>query len=118
MEQTYLSDTESFLRKSISEEQLAISVYLDRKTVAERYASDCRNSGNLELANKFDIIAHTLEDILQEEEVHVGQLREMLDLINVSKDKEQEGTIEAEEDIEKLESFVAVAKRISRYIED
>lgn len=118
MEQTYLSDTESFLRKSISEEQLAISVYLDRKSIAERYAMDCRENGNQELANKFDIIAHTLQDILQEEEVHVGQLREMLDLINVSKEKEQEGTMEAEEDIEKLESFVNIAKRMRRYIED
>lgn len=118
MEQTYLMDTESFIRKSISEEQQAISVYLDRKLIAQRYADDCRNNGNEELANKFDIIANTLQDILEEEEIHVGQLRQMLPLIGVDNTKETEGTEEAEHDIAKQESFVSISNKLRRYIKE
>ena len=86
---TYVDDTESFIRKSLSEEQLAVSVYIDRKKVAEQYAMDARDLGNEELAKKFELVAKTLQDILEEEEVHIGQFRELLDQLNVSKDKER-----------------------------
>ena len=85
---TYVDDTESFIRQSLSEEQLAVSVYIDRKKVAEQYAMDARDLGNEELAKKFELVAKTLQDILEEEEVHIGQFRELLDQLNVSKDKE------------------------------
>ena len=111
---SYITDTESFIRKSISEEQLAISVYLDRKNIAQRYAEQFRNSGDEELAKKFDLIAYTLQDILEEEEVHVGQFRQMLyDTLEVSKDKEEEGAEEALQDSEKLETFVDFAKKLN-----
>lgn len=118
MEETYLLDTESFLRKSLSEEQLAVSVYIDRKIIAERYAEECKSNGNDELGKKFETIAYTLQDILDEEEVHIGQFREMLNLIGVSLEKEEEGTKEAEEDIDKFESFVALANKLRKYIEE
>ena len=115
--ETYMRDTESFIRKSISEEELAISVYLDRKKVAEMYAEDCRNLGDEELAKKFDAISYTLQDILEEEEVHVGQFRELLDLIGISKNKENEGSREAQKDIKKLESFTDLANKLKIFVD-
>ena len=118
MEESYIKDTESFIRKSLSEEQLAVSVYMDRKLVAERYAKDCREQGDERLASKFDTIAYTLQDILEEEQVHIGQFREMLSLLGTSNEKELEGSAEAKEDIKKFESFVKVARKIRRYIKE
>lgn len=118
MEQTYISDTESFLRKSISEEELAVSVYIDRKTVALRYAEACRELDNEELAVKFETIAYTLQDILEEEQVHIGQFREMLTLLDVSNNKEKEGTEEARKDIQKFESFTGIANKMRKYIKE
>ena len=112
---TYVDDTESFIRKSLSEEQLAVSVYIDRKKVAEQYAMDARDLGNEELAKKFELVAKTLQDILEEEEVHIGQFRELLDQLNVSKDKEREGEDEAQQDV-MGESFTSIAKRLSSYL--
>ena len=112
---TYVDDTESFIRKSLSEEQLAVSVYIDRKKVAEQYAMDARDLGNEELAKKFELVAKTLQDILEEEEVHIGQFRELLDQLNVSKDKEREGEDEAQQDA-MTESFTSIAKRLSSYL--
>ena len=112
---TYVDDTESFIRKSLSEEQLAVSVYIDRKKVAEQYAMDARDLGNEELAKKFELVAKTLQDILEEEEVHIGQFRELLDQLNVSKDKEREGEDEAQKDA-MGESFTSIAKRLSSYL--
>ena len=112
---TYVDDTESFIRKSLSEEQLAVSVYIDRKKVAEQYAMDARDLGNEELAKKFELVTKTLQDILEEEEVHIGQFRELLDQLNVSKDKEREGEDEAQQDA-MGESFTSIAKRLSSYL--
>ena len=112
---TYVDDTESFIRKSLSEEQLAVSVYIDRKKVAEQYAMDARDLGNEELAKKFELVAKTLQDILEEEEVHIGQFRELLDQLNVSKDKEREGEDEAQQDAIG-ESFTSIANRRSSYL--
>ena len=112
---TYVDDTESFIRKSLSEEQLDVSVYIDRKKVAEQYAMDARDLGNEELAKKFELVAKTLQDILEEEEVHIGQFRELLDQLNVSKDKEREGEDEAQQDA-MAESFTSIAKRLSSYL--
>ena len=112
---TYVDDTESFIRKSLSEEQLAVSVYIDRKKVAEQYAMDARDLGNEELAKKFELVAKTLQDILEEEEVHIGQFRELLDQLNVSKDKERAGADEAQQDA-MGESFNSIDKRLSSYL--
>ena len=102
--QKLINETEAFIRHSLSEEQLAIAVYLDRKQKMLKYADKAKEQGDEELAKKFETMAYTFEDILAEEEVHVGQFREMLDLFNVSDTKEDEGEQEGEEDIEKLMS--------------
>lgn len=117
--ESMLQETEAYIRKSISEEQLAIAVYLERKQLSENYANQCREKGNEELAKKFDVLAHTLEDIMQEEELHVGQFREMLDLFDVSDTQEDKGEDEAKEDTESIigESFVSVSKRLAKYIQ-
>ena len=102
--QKLINETEAFIRHSLSEEQLAIAVYLDRKQKMLKYADKAKEQGDEELAKKFETMAYTFEDILAEEEVHVGQFREMLDLFNISDTKEDEGEQEGEEDIEKLMS--------------
>lgn len=99
-----INESEAFIRHSLSEEQLAIAVYLDRKQKMLKYADKAKEQGNEELAKKFETVAYTFEDILQEEEVHIGQFREMLDLLNVSDSKEDEGEKEAEVDIAKFAS--------------
>lgn len=108
-------NTEIFLRKSISEEQETVSLYLARKQEAEQYARECRQEGNEELAKKFDIIAYTLNDIMEEEQVHIGQFTEMLYLLGVTEEKEEEGKIEGKEDIQKL-TFVSVANELRNLI--
>ena len=102
--QKLINETEAFIRHSLSEEQLAIAVYLERKEKMIKYANKVKEQGDEELAKKFETMAYTFEDILAEEEVHVGQFREMLDLFNVSDTKEDEGEQEGEEDIDKLMS--------------
>ena len=101
MEDT-LSKVESFLRSSLSEEQEAVSVYVERKRKCEEYAAELREEGNEEDAKKCDIVAYTIGDILGEEEVHIGQLRKMLEVIGVDPANERKGEEEGSEDIQKL----------------
>ena len=116
--ESMLQETEAFLRKSISEEQLAIAVYLDRKQLCEKYKKQCEDSDNIELSKKFEALSYTFEDIANEEELHVGQFREMLDLIGVSDEYEDKGEDEAKEDIDKImhESFIEMLRKFKKYV--
>ena len=49
-----LKEVETYIRKSISEEQLAVAVYIEREQMAKDYADKCREAGDLELAEKLD----------------------------------------------------------------
>lgn len=113
MEEKYISDVEAFLRKSMSEENDAISVYEQRAQLAKTYAEDIRET-NEELADKLDDIAYTLEDIKKEEEVHLGELQEIIKLIGVTEENEDKGKEEAEENIE--ESFLKISKRLASFL--
>lgn len=97
-----LTKVESFLRSSLSEEQEAVSVYVERKRKCEEYASELRENGDEETARKCDIVAYTINDILEEEEVHIGQLRKMLEVIGVNPSNEIKGEEEGQQDVDKL----------------
>lgn len=114
-----LKEVETYIRKSISEEQLAVAVYIEREQMAKEYADKCRNLGEIELAEKLDTLAYTLRDIASEEEIHIGQFREMLDILGVSDDNEDKGEEEAKEDAERLidESFVTIAHKLKKYVD-
>jgi hypothetical protein len=114
--ENYLALTEVFLRESISEEQKTVALYEKRKHIAKQYADSYRKEGDEELAKKFDTIIYTLNDIKEEEEVHVGQFQEMLNLLNVSEEKVEEGEKEGKDDIKKFESFVSLANKLKKYI--
>ena len=97
-----LTKVESFLRSSLSEEQEAVSVYVERKRKCEEYACELRENGDEETARKCDIVAYTINDILEEEEVHIGQLRKMLEVIGVNPSNEIKGEEEGQQDVDKL----------------
>ena len=116
--QSLIQEMEAILRKSISEEQEATSVYLKRQQLCQKYIELCRERGNIALANKLSVLAYTFEDIANEEELHIGQFTEMLDLLNISDSNEEKGEDEAKEDIEKLlkEGFVNVSKKMKNFL--
>ena len=102
---------ESNIRKSLSEEQEAISMYLNRKTLFESM-----KDSDVDI-DKLNTLIYTINDILEEEKVHVGQLREMLKLFDFSFEKEQEGEEEAKKD-SKNESFSYITRRLRKYIKE
>ena len=115
---TILAETESFIRKSLSEEQLAVAVYLQRKQLCEKYATYCQSIGAEKWAETFNIMSNTFEDILSEEEIHIGQLREMLSLLGVSDANEIKGTAEAKETALNVarESFLTITKKLEELL--
>lgn len=86
---------ESIIRKSLSEEQEAVAAYLERKTRLEEYAK----YDDLDLTKKLQPFIVTLEDIINEEKVHIGQLTEMLNLFDINFRFENKGKDEAKKDI-------------------
>lgn len=78
---------EIMLRKSLSEEQLAVAQYEDRAQMCE--------------AQGFNDVATMLREIADDERVHIGQLREAMKLLNLEDtQKDQEGQEEAAEFLE------------------
>ena len=102
-----LSKIEEFIRKSISEEQLAVVDYLERKRKLEKILEDTEDR------EKVQAFISTLEDIISEEKVHIGQLTEMLNLFEFSSYNEEKGKEEAKEDIK---SFVSTARKLRTYL--
>lgn len=75
---------EVMLRKSISEEELAVAQYEDRANI-------CDKQGNREVANM-------LREIAQDERVHIAQLQKAMEILNLQDtEKQEEGQKEAEE---------------------
>ena len=107
-----LSKIESLIRKSISEEQLAVYEYLKRKHKLEEILEDCDDS----LGIKLQVFMNTLDDIIAEEKVHIGQLTEMLNLFDLSMYNEEKGSEEAKEEIKT--SFVSTAKKLRPYLKE
>jgi hypothetical protein len=106
----YIDDIEAAIRKSIAEESEAISLYLDRIIKLE----EVKTWAPVEYISKIDILIKNIHDIMEEEKVHVGQLDEMLDLFDISREKEDEGEKEAKEIAS--ESFISVAKKLKKYV--
>ena len=113
----YLKESEIFIRKSISEEQKTLSLYQQRKLEAENFAKLCRDNNDEITAKKFDTVAYTLQDIMEEEQIHIGQFTALLPILGGNTEKEEEGKKEGQEDINKFESFVSVARKIKEYLE-
>lgn len=97
-----MEELEALIRQSISEEQKAVTDYLNRKVLCEQLA---QQADTQDIADKLNTIAYTLNDILEEEKVHIGQLEAMLPMLGVDPSKELEGAQEGQEDIDKFTSF-------------
>lgn len=94
-------EIEKMIRSSISEEQDAISKYVERLSILEK-------SGDM--SDNIKKLIETFKDVADEERVHVGEFTQMLKEFDISDDKEEEGEEEAKErDVEiedKEESIV------------
>ena len=107
-----LEKIEALIRKSISEEQLAVYDYLKRKHKLEEMLEE--DEGNL--GDKLQVFISTLDDIISEEKIHIGQLTEMLDLFQFSKYNEEKGKKEAREEIDS--SFISTARKLRPYLKE
>ena len=108
MEAKDLNKIELFIRNSLSEEQLAVANYIKRQGKLDKLIEDADEIEKAKLSKFKD----TLQDIIDEEKVHIGQFTEMLNLFNFSREKEFEGELEAQQ-----ESFKTVAKKLKTCME-
>ena len=99
-----LNKIELFIRNSLSEEQLAVANYIKRQSKIDKMMEDASPEDFIKLRKLKD----TLQDIIDEEKVHIGQFTEMLNVFNFSREKELEGESEAR----MQESFVALADKL------
>lgn len=75
------SRIEQILRKSLSEEHLAVSVYIERADEAE--------------ALGYDKVARVYRDLVNEETTHIGELQTLLEQLGLDRDEDlQKGTLE------------------------
>ena len=81
------SRIEQLLRKSLSEEQLAVSVYIER-------ADEARTLG-------YDKVADVYEDLVNEEATHIGELQELLDQMGLAREEDLAHGAEEVNNIEK-----------------
>ena len=103
-----LEKAEMLIRKSLSEEEKAISDYLVRKQQLLDL-QDVENDEELILA--FQTYIKVLEDIISEEQIHVGQLRQLLTVFNIPLNNEETGK---EETVETLVDVNTVSKEMFR----
>ena len=85
---------EVILRTLIAEEETATAHYLKYAHKVAEKAEEHQDPKGLK-------IAKVLEDIANEEKVHIGELQECLKLLGVSNKEIQDGEKEAEEKMEK-----------------
>ena len=95
---TVLNDIEVMLRDSQSEEQDATARYVERKNQLETLL-DISTDLDDEMRAKIEHLIYTFQDILEEEEVHIGQFAEMMEYFNISTEKQEEGREEARNDV-------------------
>lgn len=99
-----INDIETMLRDSQSEEQDATARYVERKNKLEEILEISLDLDD-ETRTKIEKLIYTFQDILEEEEVHIGQFAEMMNYFNISTEKQEEGSQEAIEDINDTGSF-------------
>ena len=104
-----LNKIELFIRNSLSEEQLAVANYIKRQGKLDKMMEDATP----EEQEKLQKFKNTLQDIIDEEKVHIGQFTEMLQLFDFSNEKEKEG----EEEARMQENFVNITNRLKNYLE-
>ena len=85
---------EVILRKLLADEQTATASYLKAAHKIKEKAEEHQDKVGLK-------IVKVLEDIANEEKVHIGELDKLMKLIGVSNKEEQEGENEASEKIER-----------------
>ena len=78
---------EQLLRKSLSEEQLAVSVYLER-------AEEAKTLG-------YDKVAEVYNDLVNEETTHIGELQELLEQLGMAREEDLANGAEEVNRIEK-----------------
>lgn len=105
-----INDIELFIRKSISEEQLAVADYIKRREKLTKMLDDVK-ADEQELINRF---INTLDDVINEEKIHIGQFTEMLDIFGISTEKE----IEGEQEASSQDSFITVTDKMKKYVEE
>lgn len=93
-----LNELEVLIRDSISEESDAVARYVERKDKLQTLL-EIGSDADPQLKEKLSVLIKTYQDILEEEQVHIGQLEQMLEYIGISDNKEQEGKAEAQQDI-------------------
>lgn len=93
-----INDIETMLRDSQSEEQDATARYVERKNKLEEIL-EISSDLDTEMRTKLEKLIYTFQDILEEEEVHIGQFAEMMNYFGISTEKQEEGSAEAIEDI-------------------
>ena len=77
---------EAIIRKSISEEQLAVSDYLKRAAKLKEKAEDHPEDAKIILK-----VAKTFAEIADEEKAHIGEFEKLLDIIGVDRKPENNG---------------------------
>lgn len=82
-----LDEVEKLIRKSLSEEEEAISNYLERKQILICLLDET----NDEDEQKIQTYINVLDDIISEEQIHVGQLRQLLTVFEIPSDNETKG---------------------------
>ena len=81
-------EIEKMIRSSISEEQDAVSKYVERLSILEK----CED-----ISDNIKKLIETFKDVADEERVHIGEFTQMLKEFDISDDKEEEGEEEAKE---------------------
>lgn len=103
-----LQKIEMFIRKSIAEEQEAITNYLER----QHKLTDMQDDLSEEEYSKIETFKEVLSDIISEEEIHVGQLKQLLTVFEISDENENKGKEET------LDTYTDVLNKLNRLIEE
>lgn len=102
-----LEEAEALIRKSISEEEKAVSDYLERKQQLIKIRRSLQyNAKYNNLLPNFDTFIDNLNDIIAEEQVHIGQLAQILRIFEISDENELKGREETMDSYTKIMQHV------------
>lgn len=104
-----IDKVEMLIRKSLSEEEKAVSDYLERRHILVKMLD---KTDSEDFSNRLNTYIAVLDDIIEEEEIHIGQLRELLNVFNISLEKEVEGKKET------VKSYSEILKELDELLED
>ena len=88
-----MNKAEMLIRKSVSEEEKAISDYLERRHQLEKMLEG-DDIGSYVFSSKVSAYIEVLDDIIAEEQIHVGQLRQLLNVFEIPLQNEDKGKYE------------------------